>query len=173
MKGEMRKGIKHQTFNIKHVTFNIKHLTKVMIEDIVKEKLGNRVLNWEKKNERRYYIEIQKENLQESVGILFRDLGLRFSIASGVDIIDNFEILYHFSSDHEDKFFSLRVKINKENPEVPSISGIITAAKWIEREIWELLGINFVGHPGLKRLLLAEDWPEGVCPLRKDYNKNV
>jgi len=73
-----------------------------MIEDIVKEKLGNRVLNWEKKNERRYYIEIQKENLQESVGILFRDLGLRFSIASGVDIIDNFEILYHFSSDHED-----------------------------------------------------------------------
>lgn len=142
-----------------------------MIEDIVKEKLGNRILNWEKKNERRYYLEIQKKDLVESARILFRDLGLRFCIASGVDTIDNFEILYHFSSDQEDKFFSLRVKINKNNLEVPSISGIITAAKWIEREIWELLGINFAGHPELKRLLLAEDWPEGVCPLRKDYKK--
>ncbi|MDO9576059.1 MAG: NADH-quinone oxidoreductase subunit C [bacterium] len=144
-----------------------------MIEDIVKEKLGKRVLNWVKKNERRYYIEISKKDLEESVKILFKDLGLRFSIASGVDTIDNFEILYHFSADREDKFFSLRVKISKENPEVPCISGIITAAKWIEREIWELLGINFTGHPELKKLLLAEDWPDGVCPLRKDYNKNV
>lgn len=142
-----------------------------MIEDIVKEKLGKRVLNWVKKNERRYYIEISKKDLEESVKILFKDLELRFSIASGIDTIDNFEILYHFSCDNEDKFFSLRVKTDKRNPEVPSISGIITAAKWIEREIWELLGINFVGHPGLKRLLLAEDWPEGVCPLRKDYKK--
>jgi len=144
-----------------------------MIEDIVKEKLGKRVLNWVKRNERRYYIEIRKEDLEESVKILFKDLELRFSIASGVDTIDNFEILYHFSADREDKFFSLRVKISKENPEVPSISGIITAAKWIEREIWELLGINFTGHPELKKLLLPESWPEGVCPLRKDYNKNV
>jgi len=142
-----------------------------MIENIVKEKLGNKVVNWVKKNERRYYIEIKKEDLEESTKILFKDLGLRFSIASGVDTIDNFEILYQFSCDREDKFFSLRVKINKNNLEVPSISGIITAAKWIEREIWELLGINFTGHPGLKKLLLAEDWPDGVCPLRKDYKK--
>ncbi len=144
-----------------------------MIEDIVKEKLGKRILAWEKKNERRYYIEISKEDLEESVKVLFKDLGLRFSIASGVDTIDNFEILYHFSADREDKFFSLRVKTDKRNPEVPSISGIITAAKWIEREIWELLGINFTGHPELKKLLLPESWPKGVYPLRKDYNKNV
>ncbi|OYD16611.1 hypothetical protein CH333_02930 [candidate division WOR-3 bacterium JGI_Cruoil_03_44_89] len=142
-----------------------------MIEDIVKEKLGNRILSWKKKNERRFYIEVRKEDLEESSRILFKDLGLRFSIASGVDTIDNFEILYHFSADREDKFFSLRLKIDKKNPEVSSISGVITAAKWIEREIWELLGINFVGHPGLKRLLLAGDWPDGVCPLRKDYKK--
>lgn len=149
----------------------MQHITIGMIEDIVKEKLGKRILAWEKKNERRYYIEIRKEDLEESSRILFRDLGLRFSIASGIDTVDNFEILYHFSADREDKFFSLRVKISKENPEVPTISRVITAAKWIEREIWELLGINFVGHPGLKKLLLAEDWPDGVCPLRKDYNQ--
>jgi len=144
-----------------------------MIEEKVKERLGNKIVDWEKKNGRRYYIEIRKEDLEECVRILFIELGLRFSIASGVDDIKNFEILYHFSYDKEDKFFSLRVKIDKESPEVPSISKIIKAAKWIEREIWEFFGINFVGHPGLKRLLLTEDWPKGVCPLRKDYKKNV
>ncbi|MCK4352972.1 NADH-quinone oxidoreductase subunit C [candidate division WOR-3 bacterium] len=139
------------------------------MENKIKERLGNRVVNWEKKNERRYYIEIKKEDVEEVTQILFKELGLRFSIASGIDTIDNFEILYHFSADNEDKFFSLRVKISKEKPEIHSISKIITAAKWIEREIWELLGINFIGHPGLERLILTEDWPKGVCPLRKDF----
>ena len=143
-----------------------------MIEDIVKKKLETRILNWEKKNEKRYYMEIGRNDLLESVRVL-KDVGLRFSIATGIDNPHDFEVLYHFVSDSEDKFFSLRVKVGKENPELPSISGVIVAAKWIEREIWELLGINFSGHPGLKRLLLPEDWPEGVCPLRKDYKKNV
>jgi len=140
-----------------------------MIEKKVKEALGNKIVKWEKKNERRYYIEIKKEDLEEIAKMLFNDLKLRFSIASGVDTIDHFEILYHFSCDEEDKFFSLRLRLDKKKPEAPSISGIITAAKWIEREMWELLGINFVGHPGLKRLLLTDDWPKGVCPLRKDF----
>ncbi|MCK4329713.1 NADH-quinone oxidoreductase subunit C [candidate division WOR-3 bacterium] len=142
-----------------------------MIEDIIKEKLGNKVLKWEKKNERRFYIEIDKNDLVEASRILFSELKLRFSIASGIDMIDNFEILYHFCCDKEDKFFSLRVIINRDNPEISSISNVITAAKWIEREMWELLGINFTGHPGLKRLLLKEDWPEGEYPLRKDFKK--
>lgn len=142
-----------------------------MIEDIIKEKLGNKVLKWQKKNERRYYIEIDKNDLVEASRILFSELKLRFSIASGIDMIDNFEILYHFCCDKEDKFFSLRVIINRDNPEISSISNVITAAKWIEREMWELLGINFTGHPGLERLLLKEDWPEGEYPLRKDFRK--
>ena len=141
------------------------------MEDIIKERLGNKVLKWEKKNERRFYIEIDKNDLVEVSRILFSELKLRFSIASGVDMIDNFEILYHFIYDKEGKFFSLRVIIDRNKPEVPSISDVITAAKWIEREMWELLGINFTGHPGLKRLLLKEDWPEGAYPLRKDFRK--
>lgn len=143
------------------------------VEDTIKEKLADKVLNWEKKNDRRYYIQIDKNDLVEASRILFKNLGLRFSIASGVDQKDNFEILYHFASDKDDKYFSLRVIIDRDKPEVPSISGIITAAKWIEREIWELLGINFTGHPGLRRLLLKEDWPTGVYPLRKDFEGKI
>ncbi len=140
------------------------------MEDKVKERLGNRIATWEKKNDRRFYIEIEKKDLVECARILFRDLGLRFATASGVDNEDDFEILYHFACDGEGKFFSLRVKTEREKPEFPSLTGIIEGSKWIEREIHELLGIDFPGHPGLERLLLAEDWPAGVYPLRKDFS---
>jgi NADH-quinone oxidoreductase subunit C len=52
-------------------------------------------------------------------------------------------------------------------PDVPSVSSIWRAADWHEREVYDLCGINFVGHPELRRILLSEDW-EGY-PLRKDY----
>ncbi|MDI6641206.1 MAG: NADH-quinone oxidoreductase subunit C [Elusimicrobiota bacterium] len=48
---------------------------------------------------------------------------------------------------------------------------IIKGAEWIEREIWEMLGINFKNHPNLKRLLLATDFPEGIYPLRQKWEK--
>lgn len=141
-----------------------------MVEDTVKGRLGNKIANWEKKNDRRFYIEVKKEDLLECARILFRDLGMRFATASGVDNPEDFEILYHFACDKEGKFFSLRVKTDRDKPEFPSITGVIEGAKWIEREMRELLGIDFPGHPGLERLLLAEDWPQGVYPLRKDYS---
>jgi len=140
------------------------------MEDKVKKGLGEKIVHWEKKSDRRHYLEIKREDLVESVRILFRHLGMRFSTASGVDNPDQFEILYHFACDTAGKFFSLRVRADKEKPIFPSISGVIEGAKWIEREMHELLGIEFSGHPGLERLLLAEDWPERVYPLRKDFS---
>jgi NADH-quinone oxidoreductase subunit C len=58
---------------------------------------------------------------------------------------------------------------DRAQPEIDSITPIFPGAEWIEREMWEMLGINFSGHPNLKRLLLADDWPEGKYPLRQDY----
>jgi NADH-quinone oxidoreductase subunit C len=55
---------------------------------------------------------------------------------------------------------------DKDNPEVDSITPLFPGAEWIEREMWEMLGIKFKGHPNLKRLLLSDDWPEGKYPLR-------
>ena len=62
-------------------------------------------------------------------------------------------------------------KIDRDQPELASITPICPAAEWIEREMWELLGITFTDHPDLRHLLLEDDWPEGKYPLRRDYRR--
>jgi len=138
------------------------------VKESIRSRLGKKILDWQEKSPRRIYFGVKKEDIVEAAKILFKDLGLRFSIASGIDTPAGLEILYHFSFDETGEFYSVRVLIeDKKNPQIDSISPVFPGAEWIEREIWEMLGINFIGHPNLKRLLLAEDWPEGNYPLRK------
>jgi Ni,Fe-hydrogenase III component G len=135
----------------------------------IKQRFKDKIENVYIHNERRIYINLKEKNtIKEVAEYVFYDLKMRFNIASGVDARNHLEILYHFSDDSRGQIISFRTKIEKENPEIVSIAPLFKAAQWIEREIWELLGINFVGHPNLKRLLLAEDWPEGKYPLRHD-----
>lgn len=139
------------------------------IKDRVRESLGERILEWREHSKRRIYVTVDRKDIFQTARILFRELGLRFSIASGMDTPKAFEILYHFSFDESGEIFSIRVLIeDKKNPEIDAITPIFPAAEWIEREIWEMFGIKFKGHPNLKRLLLDEDWPEGNYPLRKN-----
>ena len=81
------------------------------------------------------------------------------------------EILYHFTIEEINLLISLRVKLPKEKLAIDSLATTIKGANWIEREIHELLGIEFRGHPDLRRLLLSDDWPKGVHPLRRDYKE--
>jgi len=139
----------------------------MQVRDKIRERLADKVTDWKEVSARRVYLNIKKEFIREAVEILFKELGLRFATASGVDTPSGFEILYHFSFDQSGEFYSLRVLLeDKKHPEIDSIAPLFPGAEWIEREIWELLGINFKGHPNLKKLLLAEDWPEGNYPLR-------
>jgi NADH-quinone oxidoreductase subunit C len=143
------------------------------IVDAVKEKLGKKIIRFEKKNDKRYYVEISAADIVECSKILFRDLGIRFATATVIDTRYWFEILYHFSHDKTGILFTLRILLrDKVKPEIESITPLIKGAEWIEREMWELMGINFRNHPGLRRLLLAPDWPEGKYPLRVD-SENV
>jgi NADH:ubiquinone oxidoreductase subunit C len=81
------------------------------------------------------------------------------------------EILYHFLIEDINLMISLRVKLQKPKLEIDSLVPVFEGANWIEREMHEILGINFKGHPDLKRLLLPDDWPDGVYPLRRDYKE--
>jgi len=137
--------------------------------DKIKEKFGSKCLKVFEKSHNRIYIDIKPEALVEIAGFIFNDLGARFIIATGLDNKDSFEVLYHFSFDGQNKIVNLRVILDRNKPEVDSLTKIIKSSSWIEREMSELLGINFKGHPNLKRLLLDDDWPEGKYPLRKDY----
>ncbi|HOL65976.1 MAG TPA: NADH-quinone oxidoreductase subunit C [bacterium] len=139
------------------------------IGDLIQKRFTEKIKEVKTHSSHRVYLTVEKEDLLAVADYLFREKGARFVIASAVDELNQFEILYHFSFDKEDVMVSLRVRLTRDNPEAPSLSGLIKGAAWIEREMHELFGINFVGHPGLKRLLLPEDWPEKVYPLRKEF----
>lgn len=137
----------------------------------LKERFPEDVTGVYEKSAKRVYVEIKPSAIVEMTQFLFKEVGARFNIASGVDARNHMEILYHFTEEDIDLVISLRVHLPKTKLEIDSLTPVFTAAQWIEREMHELLGINFLGHPELKPLLLPEDWPEGVYPLRKDYKE--
>jgi len=143
-------------------------MRRVDIIENIKVRAGGDMLKLDDRSERRVYVTIKKEILPKMARYLFNDVRARFSIASGVDTRKAVEILYHFSVDGIGLIVSLRVILDKSDLEVDSLTSIMKCAEWIEREMHELLGVDFKGHPDLRHLLLKDDWPEGNYPLRRD-----
>ncbi len=137
----------------------------------IRERFKDDIIDFFDKSVKRVYIEIKPESIIKVASYIFKDLGARFNTASGVDVRQHMEILYHFIIEDINLLISLRVKLPKSKLEIDSLAPSIEATNWIEREMHELLGINFKGHPDLRRLLLSDDWPEGVHPLRCDYKE--
>lgn len=144
-------------------------MTRDEIVSEIRDRCGADVVDLYDKSAKRVWVEIRGEALVRVARYLFHERGARFNIASGVDTPAHIEILYHFTLESIDLVVTLRVKLNKDTPEVDSLTPSFEAANWIEREIHELLGVTFRGHPDPRRLLLPEQWPEGVYPLRQDY----
>jgi len=88
---------------------------------------------------------------------------------SGVDWEEKFQMVYHLHSLPHGHRLVLKADLGRENPELPSVSGVWRAANWHERETYDLFGITFSGHPDLERLFMPEDWVGH--PLRKDYEE--
>jgi NADH-quinone oxidoreductase subunit C len=80
-----------------------------------------------------------------------------------------FEVVYHLHSLNSRERLRIKVPVPEQHAELHSVTGIWPAANWMEREVWDLYGIRFRGHPDLRRILLYEEF-EGH-PLRKDYPK--
>jgi len=136
----------------------------------VHEKFGPAILGVSRHSARRVYVDIAAKDIVEMTRYLFKELGLRFAIASAVDEFEGFEILYHFVIDAAGAVVTVRVVLpDRAHPAIDTITTVTQSAWWIEREMHELFGIEFNGNKDLRRLLLADDWPDGVYPMRKDF----
>ncbi len=86
---------------------------------------------------------------------------------TAVDYPEYYEMVYHLYSMHKGHTVTVKVRVEKENPVVPSITGIWQSADFQEREVYDLMGIVFTGHENLKRILLPDDF-DGH-PLQKNF----
>lgn len=82
----------------------------------------------------------------------------------------HFKVHYVFSCDREDAFIILRINIEEKSPQYRSITSMIPAANWYEREIQDMFGLVPQGHPDPRHLIHFEDWETGLYPLRKDFD---
>ncbi len=119
---------------------------------------------------KRVYIRINRENLKHIAQIIFRDLGAKFSISTGIHIREGFEVLYHFTFDKDKFICTLRTLAPHDDPVLDSLATVIPGTLWIEREIHDILGVQFTGHPAMKRLVKSEFLEENEFPFRKDFN---
>lgn len=118
-------------------------------------------------------LDVLAERLLELCGVLKKDYG--FCILANVTAIDNgpdatarFTVITHLYSMTENTFLRLAVACeSNESPEVPSLAGLWSAADWHEREVFDMFGIRFSGHPDLRRILMWDSYP--YFPLRKDF----
>jgi NADH-quinone oxidoreductase subunit C len=77
------------------------------------------------------------------------------------------EVAYHLLSLSNKRDYCIKVKTDRDQPSIPSVSVLWPTANWNEREIFDLLGIDFPGHPNMTRIMMSDEWVGH--PLRKDY----
>ena len=118
-------------------------------------------------------IQLERSLVREAAALLKDDPALRFDFLSDLTCVDQypneprFEVVYHLLSMQQKERVRLKVRLNGDDASVESLTSIWPGANFFEREIWDLFGVRFLGHPNLSRIMMPEDW-EGH-PLRKDY----
>ncbi len=121
-----------------------------------------------KEKPRRLFFEVDNEDILEIADYLFNNLGCRLSTATALETYNGIEVIYHFSHDNSGRYFCPKVIIkNKQNPRMYSITPVVRGAEWIEREMSEMCGIIFEGHPRKEQLLTRDNFEIIKVPLRK------
>jgi len=116
---------------------------------------------------------VVKESLLALCRFLHSEEGGAYTLLTDETAVDypkrekRFEIIYHLYSFKQNHRLRLKVKVG-DGETVPSVVGIWPTANWLEREVYDMFGIEYEGHPDLRRILLPEDWTGH--PLRKDYD---
>ncbi len=111
---------------------------------------------------------VKPTSLLRAVNWMKQEWGLyHLSTITGMDLRGELAVIFHFEV--KSVLTSLKVVVPTSHPEIDSITSLIPGSTLYEREVHDLLGVKFKGHPNLTRLILPEDFPKGVYPLRKDW----
>lgn len=148
------------------------------IVDLIKENIGQDIIIDVDLKASPQALIISADHLLETCDFLYENSNTYFDSLSCLTGIDNgpeantMEVIYNLYSIPFNHHLMIKVVLERNNsgdslPKIPTVCHIWKTANWHEREAYDLLGINFTGHPDLRRILLPADW-EGH-PLRKDY----
>jgi NADH-quinone oxidoreductase subunit C len=111
------------------------------------------------------------ERIAEVCGVAKQELGFDYLV--DLSSVDNygedprFTIVYELYSIGHRSYLRLKTRVSEEKPELPTVTGVWRTADWHEREIYDMMGIRFRGHPDLRRILMWDGYP--YFPLRKDF----
>ncbi len=150
-----------------------------VVQDIIRQmSLGGPDLlqEIEERAPQQLYVTVAPEQVVAAAEYVVNQLGGRFLITAGTDDREprgDFCVSHIFSLDEEHIFFTLQIRLEPQDPQIQSITGIVPGASWAERETQDLVGIKFVGLNDPRRLVLPDDWPEDVHPLRRDVPHNI
>jgi Ni,Fe-hydrogenase III large subunit/Ni,Fe-hydrogenase III component G len=139
----------------------------------LKEKFGPALLRADLPDDRNLFAFVEPDALKAVCQYIFRDLDARYVTSIGVDdrpFSGTFLVAHNFAFTGDHLLCSVLVHVSADNPRVDSITDVVPAASWAEREMRDMLGIEPMGHRYPKRLVLPDGWPDGLHPLRKDMS---
>lgn len=149
-------------------------LENTQIQDKLVETFSNDVFNFQQERDI-FSLEASADKITPLILFLKNDPELRFHFLTdlcGIHYPDNeterqFAVVYHLHNWYENKRLKIKVFLNGEKPEIKSISNIFLSSNWMERETFDFYGIDFIGHPQLKRILNMDEMQSH--PMRKEF----
>jgi NADH-quinone oxidoreductase subunit C len=147
-------------------------LTPMQIVERLRAELGQEAIHQAHDRDRHPRVHTDAEHWRALAEKLYRDPELAFDWLCCLTAVDyptqeQLCAVYDLRSMSHGHRFAVKVGVPREQPVIPSVGDLWSAALWHEREAYDLMGITFTDHPDLRRILLPEDWPGH--PLRKDY----
>ena len=137
-----------------------------LVNDL-KDRFGDKVTESLVQRPRRVFITVNPNALTEVMAYVAQKGYRHVSTITGLDLGQTLGVVYHLVEGNV--VLSLKTNVPKDDPKLPSIVSIIPGAELYEREVHDLFGIVFEGHPDLAPLVLPEKWPSGLYPLRKEW----
>jgi NADH-quinone oxidoreductase subunit C len=149
-------------------------MTTAEIHDRLKSRFGDGLVPAPPETKGDPWLTVKPEQLVEVCTFLRDEPGLQLENLEDLTALDwpkrnVIEVVIHLYSYTLKHAVKLKVEADRANPVVPTLDGVWKAANWFEREVYDLFGVTFTGHPDLRRILLPDDWIG--WPLRKDYQE--